>query len=1019
MSTAHTLADSRRQRTQLRVVLGVALLVVMLLLSYQLWFSYRKILKEAELKAHNYTAIFEARLDATLRRTDTVLLSLVSTVPEAALNRHAVRIFAGQLNAELDSRLRNFDELAALQVFDAGGELLYWSGRDSMPPVNIADRTHFRFARDDLEGRLSFSEVLTARTTGEQSVIATRALRDRRGAFLGVVTALIDVAHFQQLFQSLDLGPQGIAGIRRSDDFTLAVRQPPLASEINQALPADNPTRLAISAGKTAGTAEFFSSSDGVVRIFSFRKLERYPFYVLAALARQDVLAGWRMGALVVGFSGLLLLALLSALLLRLRHSERRESRMLAELSESEEAFRHLFEKQSDPILLLKDGAFVDCNTATLTLLAYPSKAEFLNRKPADISPLYQPDGRSSAEKAAELIAATLQAGYRRFEWLHIRADGSEVPVEVTLTLVTLRGETILHTLWRDITERQAADRRLRLLASVFEHSGEAILISDRDNRILEVNQTFTQLTGYSADEVRGQNPRILSSGRMQPEGYRAMWQAIENDGYWQGEVWDRRKDGSCYPKWLTISVIRGHHDAVEYYIGNFIDISERKATEDRINHLAHHDTLTGLPNRYKLHGRLVQALASTRRDGRTLALLFIDLDRFKNINDTLGHHVGDELLREVAARLLTCVRESDVVARLGGDEFVVVLTDVEIPAVGRVAEKILRALARPFRIAGNELRSAGSIGIAVFPEDGGSVEVLMQNADTAMYHAKAMGRNNVKFFTVSMNTEARVRHEMEGALHLAIERQEFLLHFQPQVDSRQRVIGAEVLLRWQHPERGIVPPGDFIPLAEETGLILPIGDWVLKEACRQLERWSHTAWASDLPLAVNVSARQFRQTDFVRQVRRVLEESGAKPGCLKLELTESLVLDDIGDTIGKMRAIRQLGVSFSMDDFGTGYSSLAYLTRLPLDQLKIDRSFVTNLPDDKSDAIIAQTVITMGRSLGLSVIAEGVETEAQRDFLERHDCHAYQGFLFSRPLPLDDFERYLQQSRGAGAAVS
>ena len=1013
MSTASILTDSRRHRRQLLVLFGIALLVVLLLLIYQLWSSHREAMHEAEVETRNYAAIFEARLAASLRRTDAVLEMLVRTLPMAALEPQAVPRYAGWIDATLDLHLLNFEELAALRVTDENGDILYTSASATAKRTNLADRSYFQRLRDNPRAGLIFSEVLVSRITGRPSVVAAKALVDASGRFRGIVYAVAELEYFQKLFQSLDIGEQGLLAVRRSDDFSLVVRRPPLPGEINKPLPPGSPSLAAIGAGQGEATFEFAAAADGVVRIFSIRKLERYPFYVLAALARTDVLAGWYKRALAEGVSGLLLLGLLAGLLYRLWRSEARESEAHAELTESEQAFRHLFENMNDSTLLIKDGRFVDCNAATLSLLGYRSKAEFLNRTPADISPARQPDGRPSAEKAAEMIAAALQAGYHRFEWLHLRADGAHVPVEVSLTPITLHGEVILHTLWRDIGERQVADQQLRLLASVFEHSGEAILITDRDNRILEINRTFSRLTGYSADEVRGRNPRILSSGRTLPEEYRAMWQAIDEHAYWQGEVWDKRKDGSCFPKWLTISAIRGNEGGVDYYIGSFIDISEQKAAEERINHLAHHDPLTGLPNRYKLHGRLIQAIAGARRDGSRLALLFLDMDRFKNINDTLGHHIGDGLLREVAGRLAASVRESDVMARLGGDEFVALLTDVETPAVGRVADKILKALARPYRVEGHELHSAVSIGIALFPEDGDNVEVLMRNADTAMYHAKAAGRNNVKFFTASMNEAARARHEMEGALHLAIERQEFLLYYQPQVDRERKVIGAESLLRWLHPQRGLVLPGEFIALAEETGLILPIGQWVLEAACRQLEVWSHDAATHDLQLAVNVSARQFRQPDFVEQVRGALERSGADPTRLKLELTESLVLDNVGDTIGKMRTIKQFGVGFSLDDFGTGYSSLAYLTRLPLDQLKIDRSFVFNLPDNKNDSIIVQTVITMGRSLGLSVIAEGVEDEAQRAFLESRSCHAYQGFLFSRPLPVGEFEQFLLQRPG------
>jgi diguanylate cyclase (GGDEF)-like protein/PAS domain S-box-containing protein len=1282
MGIASPLFDGRRQRRQLLVAIGMAVFVVAQLLGYQLWLSYNEEINNAKITSRNYAAIFEARLDATLRRTDTVLQALVRTTPEAAMDKANVPRFVDVLNAELDSRLLNFDEVAGLRIFDANGDLFYASGNASAARANVADRSYFSQARDNPQAGLIFSEVLVTRTTGRPSVVATRGLRNKQGDFLGVVVALLDVAHFQALFQSLDIGAKGLLGIRRSDDFRLVVRWPPNDSQINTAPPPENPLRTAISVGKNETTAEYAAPGDGVVRIFSMRRVERYPFYVFAALAREDVLAGWRTRALAVGVSGVLLLALLASLLYRLWHSERREARVLANLTasesrlransgrleiferlaensgqgiamaqmdgtldyinpaarkllglphdaacasysfkqfygeaerqrlreelvpfvfqtgqwtgeidlrsldgriipvlqnlflirneagepqaianvvadlserqkaeedtrlvlaemetifsnalvgivhlnqrlvvscnrrfedlfgyapgeligkssetfyashdtfeqigveayatvgenrnystelmlkhkdgsafwgaltgraidpsrpnegsiwiyadiservqadkllrESEEAFRRLFEDVKDPLLLIRDGRFIDCNAATLKFLGYYNKAEFLNQSPGEISPLCQPDGRDSGEKANEMIAIAQQAGYHRFEWLHLRADGSTVPVEVTLTPITLGGEIILHTLWRDITERQLNETRLRLLAGVFEHSAEAIMITSHDNRILEVNQSFSRLTGYSADESRGQNPRLLASGRTTPEEFQLMWQSIRDTGYWQGELWDKRKDGSCYPKWLSISTIRSATGDVDYYLGSFADISERKAAEEKISHLAHFDALTNLPNRANLQGRLEQALASARREGGSpVAVMFLDLDRFKNVNDTLGHHIGDVLLLEVARRLRASVRESDVVARLGGDEFVVLLTGIDGMAATRVAGKILDALSKPYRMEGHQLYTTASVGIAVFPGDGDSVEVLMQNADAAMYHAKAAGRNNAQFFTASLNEAARDRHELEGDLHLALQRQEFILHYQPQVTGERRVVGAEVLLRWLHPKRGLISPLRFIPMAEDTGLILPIGQWVLETACAQLKLWSDDALTRELQVAVNVSARQFRQADFVEQVRRVVLSSGIDPTRLKLELTESLVLDNVEDTIEKMNAIKLLGVLFSMDDFGTGYSSLSYLTRLPLDQLKIDRAFVSQLPDNRSDAIIAQTIVTMGRSLGLNVIAEGVETEAQHAFLESHGCHAYQGFLFSRPVPVDEFEQFVQQSLPADAAVS
>ena len=415
---------------------------------------------------------------------------------------------------------------------------------------------------------------------------------------------------------------------------------------------------------------------------------------------------------------------------------------------------------------------------------------------------------------------------------------------------------------------------------------------------------------------------------------------------------------------------------------------------------------------------RLQQAVAASVRNGRHGALLFLDMDHFKTINDTQGHVMGDQLLIEVARRLQTCVRESDSVARLGGDEFVVVLEELSSDATEAasetelVAEKIRSELEQLYSLNDFECLSTASIGVSLFRGYPESVEDLLMHADVAMYQAKSAGRNAIRFFDPAMQTALDERAALEANLHHALEKQQFLLHYQIQVDSLHRPLGAEVLLRWEHPERGLVSPMQFIPLTEETGLIVPIGLWVLQTACAQLNAWQHDALTRDLTLAVNVSARQFRQADFVAQVQRILVESGAKPALLKLELTESTVLTNVEDTISKMRELKLLGVSFSMDDFGTGYSSLQYLKRLPLDQIKIDQSFVRDIASNPNDAAIVQTIIAMTGALGLNVIAEGVETEAQRDFLDMHGCHTFQGYLFGKPVKLEQFESMLREVR-------
>jgi len=567
----------------------------------------------------------------------------------------------------------------------------------------------------------------------------------------------------------------------------------------------------------------------------------------------------------------------------------------------------------------------------------------------------------------------------------------------------------------QDITEQHLAAEQLRLAAVTFE-TQDAILITDPEANILRVNRAFEALSGYSAEEMIGQNPRILQSGRHDAAFYQDMWAELLGTGKWSGEIWDKRKNGEIYPKMMAITAVYDDYHRVINYVAVSSDISERKQAEADIHQLAFYDPLTNLPNRRLLLDRLQQAMAVSMRSGRHGALLFLDLDYFKIINDTQGHAMGDLLLVEVAHRLQSCVREGDSVARLGGDEFVVVLEDLSLQVdeaatqTELVAEKIRDELNWPYMLKDYECRTTSSIGISLFRGHLENADNLLKHADVAMYQAKKAGRNAIRFFDPQMQTALEKRVAMETDLRQALAGQQFHLYYQIQVDSLQRPLGAEVLLRWKHPERDFVFPDQFIPLAEETGLIVPIGLWVLQTACARINAWQDDAFTRDLTLAVNVSAKQFHQADFVAQVQQVLLESGAKPSLLKLELTESTVLENVQDTIAKMRELKMLGVSFSMDDFGTGYSSLQYLKRLPLDQIKIDRSFVNDIASDPNDAAIVQAIIVMSKALGLNVIAEGVETVAQRDFLDKRGCHAFQGYLFSKPVPVEEFEALLKR---------
>lgn len=575
---------------------------------------------------------------------------------------------------------------------------------------------------------------------------------------------------------------------------------------------------------------------------------------------------------------------------------------------------------------------------------------------------------------------------------------------------------------FEDITEKRHAADQLRLAATVFENTADAVMITNAEHIIVAVNRTFQLMTGYSADEVLGKGARIIRPSADGKDQYETIVQALSEQHRWQGEIWNQRKNGELYPIEMTVTAIIGSSGAVERHVGVFSDVTYRKAAEEEIRKLAFYDALTRLPNRRLMLDRLGRALTSSARHHRHGALMLIDLDNFKTLNDTLGHDVGDQLLVEAARRLEACIRKDDTVARMGGDEFVVILEDLDSSGLAamqaeNIARKIQSKLNEPYLLdlappggATNmgSHRCTSSTGIALFIDNSVSVDELMKRADTAMYQSKAAGRNTLRFFDPDMQAAVTARAALEVDLRHAIEEQQFVLHYQPQLNAENRVIGGEALIRWQHPTRGLVPPNDFIRAAEETGLIIPIGQWVLETVCRQLAEWSKRPEMASLSLALNVSARQFHNVDFIFQVSSALERTGANPHRLKLELTESLLLDDVEDVIEKMNMLKTQGTGFSLDDFGTGYSSLSYLKRLPLDQLKIDQSFVRDVLTDANDASIARTVVVLAQNLGLSVIAEGVETEGQREFLIRNGCQAFQGYLFSRPLPLADFEAYV-----------
>ena len=590
-----------------------------------------------------------------------------------------------------------------------------------------------------------------------------------------------------------------------------------------------------------------------------------------------------------------------------------------------------------------------------------------------------------------------------RIRWLHIESIPTLVNDDIILDGVVM-----------DVSERREAEEQLRLAAAVFQNTQDGVLIADTQPRIIAINEAYQEITGYTQAEALGQNPSILQSGRHDRPFYQSMWASIEQTGHWQGEIWNRRKNGEIYPRWTTISAVRNDQGTVINYVGVFTDISQLKQTEARLERLAHYDPLTELPNRLLFQSRMEHALDSAYRKNEQVALLLIDLDRFKDVNDSLGHPAGDELLQKVVERIRKRLRDEDTLARLGGDEFVILLERLSNPQdAGRVAQEVIDTLVHAFRLAsGAEVFISASIGISLFPDHGGTANELTQHADAALYLAKGQGRHTYRYYTESLTRASQQRLSLEARLRRALERQELIVYYQPQLDIvTGQIVGAEALVRWMDVEEGMILPDRFIHIAEESGLIIPLGEYVLRAACRQAKAWAEVGFP-DLRVAVNLSPRQFAHVDLVGQIRSVLDETELDPRYLELELTESALMSEGGDAENLLNQLKIMGVRLAIDDFGTGYSSLSYLRHFPIDTLKIDKSFVRDIPNHQDDMEIATAIIQLAHILGFTVLAEGVEKSAQLDFLRKQGCDLYQGYLFHKPMPAEAFLSLLQTTR-------
>jgi diguanylate cyclase (GGDEF)-like protein/PAS domain S-box-containing protein len=690
-----------------------------------------------------------------------------------------------------------------------------------------------------------------------------------------------------------------------------------------------------------------------------------------------------------------------------LRNKVRELREAVLRLRRGEHRFRQIFDASPAVKLLIdpETEAIVDANPAAVRFYGY-SRQQLTAMRIRDINQL-------STSEVQTAMAATRKGDRHFHEFRHCLASGEIRDVEVFSGPVEMDGKVFLHSIVIDVTDRKRTERQLGLMAAAVENTHEGIVVTDADGIILQVNPAFERITGYPAAEVVGRTPALLKSGRHSGEFYRELWKTLRATGQWTGEIWNRKKSGDAYPERITISAIRDRAGAITHFVGVFQDITEVKRSEDALRSRAYHDPLTGLPNRSLLYDRLSKAIAHARRNEAKIAVLFLDLDRFKNVNDCLGHHVGDDLLQEVAERIKTCCREEDTVARLGGDEFTVILENVDEngETAVEVATRIISALSTPFRLLSYDVTTSTSIGIAIYPSDGRDEGTLMKNADMAMYGAKEAGRGRYRLFTPEMNEKAMRRIYLENQLRKAIDRNELRLLYQPKIDVKTgRITGTEALVRWQRDHDTLLTPDAFIPLAEESGIIHQLGEWILLTACRQTQMWQRDGYP-DLTVAVNISGRQFWNDTLADVVRAVLTDTGLPAGSLILEVTENVVAQDVDAAIEIMGILNAIGVRLHIDDFGTGYSSLSYLKRFPLNVLKIDKSFVQFIPDQPDDVCVARAILSLAKHMILKVVAEGVETPEQMEFMRSHDCEEVQGYLFSHPLEPSEMTTLLRES--------
>lgn len=729
-----------------------------------------------------------------------------------------------------------------------------------------------------------------------------------------------------------------------------------------------------------------------------------YGHWVLAAEPK----AGWPTYQPTLGYW--LASLLIAAVWIRISYArfiaERAFEQSLVSTLASAARFKDVFENH-DAVMLLIDassGNIVDANISAVEFYGY-SRQQLMTMNVQSINQVSPEE-----VEQARLRAAVQQQNY--FTFPQKMANGDIRTVEIHSSPIETNGRLILFSIIHDITARIETEKKLKLDAAVFEHSLEGIIITNSNREIITVNRAFTEITGYNQEEVLGKNPSFLSAKKHKPEFFEKLWDDIKTNGHWKGEIWNKRKDGNVFPELLSINTVTDDDGQPEHYVGVFSDITQLKKSEEELENLAHHDSLTGLPNRFSLRATLDHSIRHARRNHERIAVLFLDLDKFKVVNDSLGHAAGDELLKAVSARLNGRLRDQDTLGRLGGDEFVIILENLKSERdIIRIAKEVIELLSMPFSLSvGQEAYIGTSIGIAQFPDNANSGENLIAYADVAMYQAKQNGRNTYSFYNESLTADADQQLRTFSQIKKGIAEKEFELYYQPQIDiTNGKLVAAEALLRWNHPERGVLSPIAFIKIAEERGIIRDLSKYVLAAACDQLLQWK-TAGLKLPMLSVNISGQDFNHRGFCNEVQTMVEQSGVDPSLLELEITENTLMRK-ADTIQKqLHQLRDLGIKLAIDDFGTGYSSLSYLKHFPINKLKIDRSFVKDIHKDPADRMIISAIIDLAKNFNLTVVAEGVEQQSQQDYLQREGCHLVQGYLHSKPVPASEFEKLLQK---------